>query len=107
MCSTWGACWLAVGQVTAYARVHSTATAGEYLAALKRCEPRGAADKGELKVGGKVKVHSLKKAGEHNGKHGVLLGYDGEAGRWGVELDGEGEAFPYTSACSVDGCVVE
>ena len=52
---------------------------------------RGTADKGELKVGGKVKVHSLKKADEHNGKHGVLLGYDGEAGRWGVQLDGGGD----------------
>ena len=82
---------LAIGQVAAYARVHSTATAGEYLAALKRCEPRGAANKGELRVGGKVKVHSPKKAGEHNGKHGVLLGYDGEAGRWGVQLDGGGD----------------
>ena len=28
--------------------------------------------------------------GEHNGKHGVLLGYDGEAGRWAVQLDGWG-----------------
>ena len=45
-------------QVTAYARVHDTATSGEYLAALKRCEPRGAADSGELRVGGKVRVHT-------------------------------------------------
>ena len=43
---------LAMGQVTAYARVHSTATVR-----TNRCEPRGVADKGELKVGGKVKVH--------------------------------------------------
>jgi hypothetical protein len=49
---------LAIGQVTAYARVHSTATAGEYLAALKRCESRGEAGKGELEVGDKVKVLS-------------------------------------------------
>ena len=31
-------------------------------------------------------MHSLKKAGEHNGKQGVLQGYDGEAGRWIAEL---------------------
>ena len=52
---------LAIGQVTA----------GEYLAALKRCEPRGAADKGQLKVGGKVKVHSLKKAGAQREARGA------------------------------------
>ena len=81
---------LAMGQVTAYARVHNTATAAEYLALLKLSTPGPMAETEELKVGGKVKVHSLKKAGEHNGKHGVLLGYDGEAGRWSVKLDGVG-----------------
>ena len=39
---------------------------------LKRYEPGETADKGELKVGGKVKLHTQKKAGEHNGKHGSL-----------------------------------
>ena len=54
---------LAMGQVVAYARVQSgTGTAGEYLAAVREAE------KGELKVGAKVKVHSLQKAAEHNGK---------------------------------------
>ena len=51
----------------------------------------GAADNGELKVGITVNVHSLDKAGEHNGKRGVLLGYDGEAARWAVKLDVEGK----------------
>ena len=36
-------------------------------------------------------MHSLKKAGEHSGKHGMLLGYDGEAGWWGVKLDCRGD----------------
>jgi hypothetical protein len=36
---------LTIGQVTADARVHDTASAGEYLAALEPWEPRGAADK--------------------------------------------------------------
>ena len=38
-----------------------------------------------------LKVHSLKKAGEHNGKHGSLLGNDVKAGRWAETLDGVGK----------------
>ena len=99
---------LAIRQVTAYARVRNTATACEYLAALKRCETKGTADTGGLKVGGKVKVHSLKKADEHNGKHGALGGYDVEAGRWAVQLDGEGKvsvrAANLTSLSTDDKC---
>ena len=72
---------LAMGQVAAYARVHGgTGTAGEYLAAVREAE------KGELKVGAKVKVHSLQKAAEHNGKVGELVEYDEDADRWAVKL---------------------
>ena len=35
----------------------------------------------------------MKQADEHNGKHGVLLWYGGEAGRWGVKLDGWGKVL--------------
>ena len=71
---------LAIGLASAHARVHGTASPGEFLAALKRVAPPP-----QLQVGAKVELHSLN-ATESNGKHGELLGYDAETQRWAVEL---------------------
>ena len=80
---------LAVGQVSAFASTHKTATAGEYLAELKRAAPTAAVDEEGLRKGERVELHSLNKA-EHNGKQGELLEFDAEAGRWGVKLSNGG-----------------
>ena len=79
-----------IGLVTASACMHRTGTVADTefwrlqgLAALKQSEPRGGA---ELKVGDKVRLHSLQKAAEHNGKDGELMEYDRETGRWAVKL---------------------
>ena len=78
---------LAVGVASAFASTHKTATAGEYLAELKRAAPKAAVEEG-LRKGTRVELHSLNKA-EHNGKHGELLEYDAAAARWWVELSPE------------------
>ena len=39
-----------------------------------------------LRTGGTVTVHSLKKAPQHNGHHGTLVGYVDDVSRWMVKL---------------------
>ena len=48
---------LAVGQVSAFASTHKTATAGEYLAALKRAAPTAAVEEEGLRKGARVELH--------------------------------------------------
>lgn len=40
-----------------------------------------------FQMGDRVLIHSLEKATRHNGKAGVLVQYDFQAGRWEVALD--------------------
>ena len=40
----------------------------------------------ELAIDGHVTIHGLKGAPQHNGKHGTLVGFDAERGRWVVAL---------------------
>ena len=40
----------------------------------------------KLSNGGMVTVHSLCKASHYNGRHGTLMAYDDDAGRWTVKL---------------------
>ena len=79
---------LAVGQVSAFASRHKTATAGEYLVELKRAAATAAVEEEGLMTGARVELHSLEKA-EHNGKQGELVEYDAVAGRWGVKVSPE------------------
>lgn len=47
----------------------------------------------ELHEGATVCLHSLASAAEHNGKEGMLVTFDEEAGRWQVVLQEGGQGL--------------
>jgi hypothetical protein len=56
-------------------------------------EPTRSTQDPELHEGATVRLHSLACAAEHNGKEGMLITFDEEAGRWQVVLQEGGQGL--------------